>query len=70
MKDRNIICKFYQWHGQCEKGKKADLTGYCTHCGLYEKKFGVKPFRTDTRRTKLEKINKKERGDYHDSIRS
>ena len=37
MKDRNIICKFYQWHGQCEKGKKADLTGYCTHCSLYEK---------------------------------
>ena len=59
MKDRNIICKFYQWHGQCEKGKKAD-----------DKKSGAKPFRVDTRRTKLEKINKKERGDYHDSTRS
>lgn len=63
MKDRNIICKFYERHGQCKKGKEADLSGYCVHCGLYEKKLGIRPFRTDDRRRKLEKINKKERRD-------
>lgn len=64
MKDRNIICEFYIRHGECKKGKNADIIKTCQHCSFYSKKIGAKPHRTDNRRQKMEKINKKERRDY------
>ena len=61
MKDRNIICEHYIRHGECSKGKEADLYKVCQHCALYSKKIGAKPHRTDNRRRKLDKIQRKER---------
>ena len=61
MKDRNIICEHYIRHGECTKGKDADLYKVCQHCALYSKKVGAKPHRTDNRRRKLDKIQRKER---------
>lgn len=32
---RETPCKFYIAHLQCQKGRKAEHTGYCQHCGKY-----------------------------------
>lgn len=64
MKDREILCKFYICNGKCTKGKDAKFYGICQHCSLYEKKKGAKPNRTDLRKKKLNKIQKKERINY------
>lgn len=60
MKDRTIICEHYICHGECTKGKDADFSSTCQHCGLYRKKAGAAPARTDNRRKKMAKILKKE----------
>lgn len=45
---REPPCKFYIAHLQCQKGRKAEHTGYCQHCGKY------------LPRAKVRRINKKE----------
>ena len=35
-KDRITPCKFYICEGECEKGRKSELSGYCNHCKLYK----------------------------------
>lgn len=32
---RETPCKFYIAHLQCQKGRKAEHTGYCQRCGKY-----------------------------------
>ena len=32
---RETPCKFYIAHFQCQKGRKAEDTGYCQRCGKY-----------------------------------
>ena len=32
---RETPCKFYIAHLQCQKGRKAEDTGYCQRCGKY-----------------------------------
>lgn len=35
MKDRILLCEYYECKGKCSKGKDADIKGYCQHCGEY-----------------------------------
>ena len=39
MKDRVIVCRYYEYHGKCKKRKDgmADLNGYCQKCRAYLK---------------------------------
>lgn len=59
-KTREIVCIHYQCKGVCDLGKDAEFYGHCQTCKTYKPKSGAKPARTDNRRKKLEKINKKE----------
>lgn len=60
MRDRNKLCKFYQRAGVCSKNKGCTIWGDMQHCGLYEPDLASKPLRADKRKSKKEKINKKE----------
>lgn len=60
MKDRTIICEYYICAGSCAKGKEASFATTCQHCKKYMPKAGSAPSRTDNRKRKLDKINKKE----------
>lgn len=66
MKDREIICKFYTYAGgPCDKrGISVHFREECQHCKYYCPVKGTRPARTDNRRKKMEKINKRERNDY------
>ena len=64
MKDREIVCIFYEHEGQCSKGREGTFLKQCQICNLYRAKAGAAPRRTDNRRKKLEKINKRESRDY------
>lgn len=59
-RERNYICEFYVRAHECTKGRDAEVHGVCQTCPKYRKKAGAKPIRVDNRRTKLEKINRKE----------
>ena len=61
MKNREIVCKFYEYEGKCTKGREGTFRGKCQTCNQYNPKKGAKPARTDNRRRKLDKIMKKER---------
>lgn len=60
MREREIQCIHYVCHGNCDLGKDADFYGLCQTCPTYKKKPGGKPARVDRRKTKLNKINRKE----------
>ena len=60
MRDREIVCLHYQYEHSCDLGKDAEFRGLCQTCPTYKKKPGAAPARTDNRRQKLDKINKKE----------
>jgi len=63
-RDRERICEFYIKKGECTKGRNAEFRGICQTCAKYRAKAGSAPARTDRRRSKMEKIQKKERWDY------
>lgn len=60
MKDRVIICKYYTAHGECLKGKRANLSNVCQHCSKYEPKKGAVPFKRNKKSTRIENLRKKE----------
>lgn len=60
MRDRNLLCKYYIRAGVCSKSKGCTIFGEMQHCGLYNPDLNSKPLRVDKRKTKLEKIRKKE----------
>ena len=62
-KTKEIVCVHYICKGQCELGKDAEIYGICQTCGRYEKKPGAKPARSDTRKQRLDRINRKERNE-------
>lgn len=64
MRTREIQCANYICHNNCKLGKKADFYGLCQTCPKYVKMAGAKPARTDNRKRKLDKIERKERRDY------
>lgn len=39
---RETPCKFYIAHLQCQKGRKAEDTGYCQRCGKYVSRAKVR----------------------------
>lgn len=59
--DRVIQCIHYKAEGVCDLGKKGTFYKQCQHCKTYKKKSGSLPSRTDNRRQKLERIQRKER---------
>lgn len=63
-KTREIACIHYVCNGKCDLGKEADFYGHCQTCPTYSHKRGGRPARTDRRRQKQEKINKRELRDF------
>ena len=59
-KDRTIACIHYVNENNCDLGKPCEFWGHCQTCKTYKKKPGGLPARTDNRRQKLQKIQKKE----------
>lgn len=60
MKDRNKICIYYERAGKCSKGKGCTIFGEMQKCGLYKPDLNSKPLRVDKRKSKMEKIKRKE----------
>ena len=63
-KTREIVCEYYICQGKCSKGREGTFYGSCQICNKYAPKKGAKPNRTDTRRKKMERIERKEKYDY------
>lgn len=59
-KTREIACVHYICEGNCDLGKEGTFRKHCQICKTYKKIPGGKPARTDNRRQKMDKINKKE----------
>lgn len=58
-KDRQTPCKYYICaNQQCEKGREAEHSGYCQHCGKYEPRAHIKHL--NLKKQKLNKIREKE----------
>ena len=66
MKDREIICKYYTCAGGlCSKrGISVYFKDECQKCKYYIKKAGAAPRRTDNRKQKMNKIQKREMRNY------
>ena len=60
MKTREIACIHYKAEGVCVLGKEGTFYKSCQHCSNYRKGCG-KPARTDNRRQKLDRIQRKEK---------
>lgn len=63
-KERTRQCTYYVCEGQCLKGRDGTFHKQCQICNKYQAKAGARPYRTDDRRRRMEKIQKKERYDY------
>lgn len=65
-KTRELVCKFYTYEGgPCDKrGISAHFNDECQTCDKYCPRKGGKPRRTDNRRQKKDKIQKRELRDY------
>lgn len=59
MKTREIACIHYINEGTCALGKKCEFYGHCQTCKTYKKTPGGKPARTDTRKQRLARLEKK-----------
>lgn len=57
---RERQCEYYEYEGCCSKGREGTFLKQCQICDKYRAKPGAAPRRTDNRRKKLDKINKKE----------
>ena len=59
------VCIHYKFEGEggCDLGKECKFWGHCQTCKTWKRKPGAKPPRVDTRRQKMERINRKERWD-------
>jgi hypothetical protein len=62
-KSREIACIHYKAEGECDLGKEGTFRRQCQICKTYRAIPGGKPARTDHRRQKLERINRKEKYD-------
>lgn len=61
-KDRVTPCKFYVCYDECEKGREADMWGYCQTCDKYQPRVKMK-YR-NKKKDKLEKYKKDEKYDW------
>lgn len=64
MKDRELRCIHYKFEGGCDIGKEGTFNHACQKCQKYVPLKGSTPRRTDNRRQKMERINRKEKYDY------
>jgi hypothetical protein len=68
MRTREIKCIHYVAEGSCDLGHKGTFNKACQHCKQYRAAKGTAPRRVDTRRRKLDKINKRDK-DYGNYFR-
>ena len=61
---RERQCIYYEYEGKCSKGKKGTFLKQCQTCNTYRTKAGAAPRRTDNRKQKMNKIQKKEMRNY------
>lgn len=59
-KDREIVCRFYQYEGSCSKGREGTFRHKCQNCNLYVPRKGAAPARKNLKKEKLAKIRNKE----------
>ena len=60
MKDREIVCRYYEAEGICLKGRAGTFNDKCQKCDKYVAAKGARPRRTDKRGELLAKARKKE----------
>lgn len=60
-KTREKFSVFITFVRDCDLGKEGTFRHQCQTCKTYKKKPGGKPARTDNRRQKLDRIQRKER---------
>lgn len=60
MKDRNLLCIYYECANKCSKGRGCTIWGKMQSCRLYKPNYNSKPLRIDKRRQKREKFEKGE----------
>ena len=61
---RERQCEFYICEGQCSKGREGTFLKQCQTCNQYRVKAGAVPRRTDNRKQKMNKIQKREMRNY------
>ena len=61
---RERQCEFYICEGQCSKGRERTCLKQCQTCNKYRAKAGAAPRRTDNRKQKMNKIQKREMRNY------
>lgn len=59
-KERLVVCKYYLNEKNCSKGREGTFWQKCQKCNLYEAKHGVLPVHKENKKSKEEKIRKKE----------
>jgi hypothetical protein len=67
-KGREIQCLHYICEHQCDLGKDAVFRKLCQTCPTYSSKRGCRPARLDKRKTKMERINKKELKNFDKNV--
>lgn len=60
-KTREIACIHYKAEGVCDLGKEGTFRRQCQKCKTYKAIPGGKPARTDTRKKRLERIQRKDK---------
>lgn len=63
MKTKEFACIHYEYEGHCDLNKEASFYHLCQTCPEYKAKPHSKPAREDTRRRKLDRIEKRSRND-------
>ena len=48
MKDRERVCRYYEYEGKCLKGREGTFNKACKTCNKYDPKPEPRPRRTDT----------------------
>lgn len=66
MKDREIVCRYYEAEGYCKLGRAGTFNDKCQKCNKYVAAKGKRPRRTDNRGYLLKEILRKEekRGEF------
>lgn len=57
---RERVCIYYEWEGQCAKGREGTFRHACQKCHKYQAKKGSQIARPNLKKTKMEKIKTKD----------
>lgn len=60
MKDREVRCIYYDYEGNCLKGREGTFWDACQTCNKYKPAKGGAPARKNLKRQKMEKIQKRD----------